>query len=86
VVRAARAAAADVARRALGGVRRPIVAGVGEQLGDQHEQEHLAGRLRVRASAAARAQGCHREGGEFEPHRPLAYGTMVPVLFVARCV
>jgi hypothetical protein len=76
VVRTAGAAGADVARRALRGVRRALVAGGGEQLREQHEQDHPAGGLRVRAGTAARAQGCRQEGGEFAPHRPLAYETM----------
>jgi len=70
------AGCADVPRGTRRGVRRAFMLGAREQLRDEDEQDHLPGGLGVRAGAPARAQGDHQQGGEFAPHRPLAYETM----------
>jgi hypothetical protein len=50
-------AAADVPRRAPGGVRRPLVAGAGEDLREQDRVDDLAGGVRVRPAPGLGAQG-----------------------------
>jgi hypothetical protein len=82
-VREVRAAGVDAPWGAGRRVRRAVVAGAREELRDQDQQDDLAGRLSVRAGAPARTQGHDQQGGEFAPHRPLAYGTMRAGLFLA---
>src|SRR5215216_6026566 len=73
----------DRAWGARGDVRRAVVLGGGEHLGDEHEQDHLAAGGGVRPRAPARTQDHKEKGSEFAPHRLLAYGPMRAGLFLA---
>jgi hypothetical protein len=52
---------AIVPRSALGGVRRAVVAGAGEQLGEQDRQHEISRGVGVRAAAGRCAQGQRQE-------------------------
>ena len=61
-------------RRPGGRVRRPVVRGAGEQLGEDDREHDLARRLRVRAPARLGAQGDQEEGAEIVRHRHMVAG------------
>ena len=74
-VREPRVQRAVLAWRACGGMRRPVVLRVRQQLRDEDEEHDLAGGGRVRPGPSACADGHKEQGGEIAPHRPLAYGS-----------
>jgi hypothetical protein len=55
-------------------VRRAVVRGAGQHLGEDDRQHDLARRLRVRAPARLGAEGDQEEGAEVVRHRHIVAG------------
>jgi hypothetical protein len=68
------AARPDAPWGAGGGMRRTVVRGAGQQLGEDDRDHDLARGLRVRAAARLGAEGDQEEGAEVVRHRHMVAG------------